>query len=170
MTVDENEHVKEVYARFGLAVYQAQVLEHGIVNALIFLDLIPSRVGEITSREQWEHDFDEFMGRHFDITLGRMIRRLNAVATLSEALEGLLRTALERRNWLAHDYFRERATQFMTEAGRDVMIRELMEARDLFAEANGLLGGVIAPLRERHGITDELLGQEFRQLLREAKG
>ena len=31
---NEDEHTKEVYARFGLAVYYAQVLEHGLVNAL----------------------------------------------------------------------------------------------------------------------------------------
>jgi hypothetical protein len=30
---DQGEHVKEVCARFGLAVYCAQVLEHGLVNA-----------------------------------------------------------------------------------------------------------------------------------------
>jgi hypothetical protein len=37
-----DEHVKTVYAHFGLAVYLAQVLEHGLVNALVFVDLLPS--------------------------------------------------------------------------------------------------------------------------------
>ncbi|WP_269077590.1 hypothetical protein [Xanthomonas cannabis] len=31
---DHGEQVKEIYARFGLAIYQAQCLEHGLVNAL----------------------------------------------------------------------------------------------------------------------------------------
>ena len=44
MTDDpESEHIKEVYARFGLALYYAQVLEHAIVNALVVVDLIPAR-------------------------------------------------------------------------------------------------------------------------------
>ena len=31
---DLSNHIKEVYARFGVAFYYAQVLEHGLVNAL----------------------------------------------------------------------------------------------------------------------------------------
>lgn len=50
---DEYDHVKEVYARFGLAVYFAQVLEHGLVNALVILDLIPARCHLARSRDQW---------------------------------------------------------------------------------------------------------------------
>lgn len=42
MLYDEDDHVKEVYARFGLAVYHAQELEHGLVNAPVVLGLIPS--------------------------------------------------------------------------------------------------------------------------------
>ena len=38
MSEEENTHIKEVYAQFGLAVYYAQVLEHGMVNALVFLN------------------------------------------------------------------------------------------------------------------------------------
>jgi hypothetical protein len=37
--VDKDEHVNEVYARFGLAMYFAQVLEHGLVNAFIWVKL-----------------------------------------------------------------------------------------------------------------------------------
>ena len=33
---DDNYHTREVYANFGLAVYHAQVLEHGVVNLLTF--------------------------------------------------------------------------------------------------------------------------------------
>lgn len=44
---DEDEHVKEVYARFGLAVYFAQVLEHGLVNALVILFLLPRKLQQI---------------------------------------------------------------------------------------------------------------------------
>tara|TARA_R110001583_G_C5419106_1_gene387649 strand:- start:39 stop:200 length:162 start_codon:yes stop_codon:yes gene_type:complete len=51
--MDEGEHVKDVYAHFGLAMYLAQVLEHGIVNALVYTDLIPRRAKDIASSEQW---------------------------------------------------------------------------------------------------------------------
>jgi hypothetical protein len=38
---DVNYHTREVYANFGLAVYQAQVLEHGIVNLLTLTKIFP---------------------------------------------------------------------------------------------------------------------------------
>lgn len=38
-----DEHVKEVYARFGLTVYLVQVLEHGLANALVSTELLPRR-------------------------------------------------------------------------------------------------------------------------------
>lgn len=48
-----SEQVKEIYANFGLAVYQAQCLEHGLVNALVLLDLIPNRRKLTKSAEEW---------------------------------------------------------------------------------------------------------------------
>ena len=54
----EDEHVKEVYARFGLAVYYAQVLEHALVNAVVVLDLIPSRRHIARSKEAWGVEVD----------------------------------------------------------------------------------------------------------------
>lgn len=56
--MDDGEHIKEVYAYFGLAIYLAQVLEHGIVNALVCADLVPRRAGQVTSNEQWASEFD----------------------------------------------------------------------------------------------------------------
>ena len=38
---DGNYHTREVYAHFGLAVYQAQVLEHGVVNLLTLAKIFP---------------------------------------------------------------------------------------------------------------------------------
>jgi hypothetical protein len=103
---DKGEHVKEVYARFGLAVYCVQVLEHGLVNAFLVLKLIPSRRHLARSREEWEAEVDAFMDRHFEATMGRMMKNLRDV-TRTE-LENPLHDALRRRNWLIHDFFRER--------------------------------------------------------------
>jgi hypothetical protein len=47
---DEGEHIKEVFAHFGLALYLAQCLEHGIVNALSQLDLFTVQAPEIRKR------------------------------------------------------------------------------------------------------------------------
>ena len=120
--MDKDEHVKEVYAHFGLSMYLAQVLEHGIVNTFIFLELIPKTKGK------WDvNRFDCYLNGEFGKTLGQLISKLRSLVTINADLEALLVSALEKRNWLAHHYFRERAAQFMSASGRDLMIQELQQ-------------------------------------------
>lgn len=97
------------------------------------------------------------MDRHFEQTLGRMLRSLQSLTSISKDLECLLCEALTKRNWLAHDYFRDRATDFMNEQGRNCMIQELQEAQSLFKEADNALEVAFRPVREKYGITDEWL-------------
>jgi hypothetical protein len=61
-----NEHVKTVYAQFGLALYLAQVLEHGLANALMCAELLPRRAGKPVPRKEWEAEFDTFMDQKFE--------------------------------------------------------------------------------------------------------
>jgi hypothetical protein len=162
------EHVKEVYARFGLAIYCAQVLEHGIVNALIVLDLIPSRRHLARSPEEWGTTVDESTSRHFESTMGRLVRDLQSSSAVPSDLEGLLRDALTKRNWLAHDFFRQRADAFMTESGRERMLREVDECRAAFVTADERLEEIVTPLRHAAGLTDEMLEQVFQEMRNEA--
>lgn len=73
----------------------------------------------------------------------------------------MLGRALEKRNWLAHHYFRERADEFVTDAGRLRMIEELEVMRQLFEDADDALDLFVKPVRERHGITDEWIEREL---------
>ena len=157
------EQIKEVYAQFGLAIYLAQVLEHGIGNALVYTSLIPSNIGNVRSATEWQEKFDQFLGTHFEKTLGRMISTLKAQVAIPNNLESLLSTALKTRNWLAHHYFRDRSDEFMNEAGRMKMIVELEEAQALFSRTDQILGATIKPLREKHGFTDERFEQFFKE-------
>jgi hypothetical protein len=158
MTTDSAEdHVKEVYAQFGLALYLAQVLEHGLANALMSAVLLPHRAGKPVPRKEWEAEFDAFMGQQFEQTLGRLIRSLGAATPVPPDLEGLLTEALRTRNFLSHHFFRERAEAFMSRRGRESMIEELKRAHVLFESADQGLTEVATPLREKYGLSDARL-------------
>jgi hypothetical protein len=166
---DPDEQIKEVYARFGLAVYFAQVLEHGLVNALVILDLIPNRRHLASSRERWGADVDAFMDRNFEATMGRLMSKLHECAQVAPDLEKLLMDALQTRNWLVHDYFRERAVEFMSGNGREQMLREIDDCRERLAAADRRLEEVTTPLREQAGITSEVLKREYQRLIVESR-
>ena len=77
--MDRNDIVRDTYAHYGLAMYQAQVLEHGIVNAMVYARL-PDR-HRITRGE-----IDAFMGRQFERTLGALLRELKKYVIACPAL------------------------------------------------------------------------------------
>ncbi len=92
-----NEHVKTVYAHYGLALYLAGCLEHGLANALVYLNLIPQKARTIRTKEGWAAEFDSFMDRNFEQTLGRLIRKLRDVTVVSPEFEDKLTQALKQR-------------------------------------------------------------------------
>ena len=154
---DKDEHVKNVYAHFGLAMYFAQVLEHGLANTMVCAELLPRRAGKPVPKKAWEAEFDAFMNEQYQQTLGRLIRALKNATSIPPDLEDLLIAALEKRNYLAHQYFRERAETFMSWKGREKMIEELQGAQKLFDNAEARLTAIERQLREKYGLTDERL-------------
>ncbi len=163
--INETEHIKEVYARFGLAVYNAQVLEHGLVNALVILDLIPSRRRTARSQKEWESIIEAFLSHQFESTMGQLMRSLRDMASVPSDLEYIFQEALKRRNWLVHDFFRERSGEFMNSTGRNQMLREIEECRACFEAADNRLNELIVPIRIKAGISDELLEHEYQRFL-----
>ena len=161
--MDESDQIRDTYAHFGLALYMAQVLEHGLVNAM----LVASIAG---GKRLPPSEIDAFMDKKFELTLGRLIRDLRDHITVEDSLAELLADALRKRNWLAHGYFRERAEVIMSEAGRSSMIAELQAARDCFKVADDRLDDVVRPLRDRLGWTEEKIEAEMRRVLDDARG
>ena len=144
--------VRETYAHFGAAVFLAQTLETEIVNAMVIARL-PEK--DHISRQE----IDAFMNR--PITLGQLLKELKKYAWVHDELEQTLQEALEKRNWLVHAYFKERSKDFMSSAGCNLMISELEGAERLFGDATRKLNMSVKPIRERFGITDEVLEREF---------
>ena len=168
MTYDEGEHVKEVFAYFGRAYYEAGVLETGLAIALMQIDFL-SRVRDqyLTDREksfdraQYEAEFDSFMENQHAQTLGNLIKRVSALPELSDGLKERLKDAKKRRDFLGHHYFRERAVDFSNRTGRDRMIAELHNDGDMFEAIDRDLYAELAPIRARLGMS----GAKFQKYL-----
>ena len=113
--MNRDDLVRDTYAHFGLAIFKAQVLEHGVVNAMV--------VARMPDRNRFDRrDIDAFMDRQFEHTLGQLLYELKKYTSVPDDVSQILAGALSTRNWLAHDYFRERATDFVTDAGCHRMI------------------------------------------------
>jgi hypothetical protein len=73
---------------------------------------------------------------------------MQQVAQIPDAVANTLRTSKQRRDFLAHRYFRERAVDFTTPHGRDAMLAELERDQQLFEEADKVLTAFVEPLQK----------------------
>lgn len=185
-----SEECKDVYAHFGLAMYLAQCVEQSIIQLLIFFDFFDKNAQYWESEEKWADDFERYESAVSKKTMGRLIGAIKSLDNfnhiLDENLEGLLGEALDKRNWLAHAYFSERATHFIHSSGRAEMVVELEEARDLFKRVEDKLNPITYSLSEKYGLDEgmiqelvdkmkklgksEISDEEFRYLLQDVRG
>jgi hypothetical protein len=87
--------VRDVYAHFGLALYNAQVPEHGLANAMMYASKAAGRLPSVAY-------LDAFLEEKFERTLGGLIKDLRGHIQVDASLEAALSLALKKRNWLAH--------------------------------------------------------------------
>lgn len=166
--IDADEvQIREVYSRFGLAMFTAQVLEHGLVNALLVLRLLPT-MADFANQMSWDAAFDRFYDRELAKTFGNMIRALEETEAISVGLSRRLRAAKERRDFLAHRFFREHDIDFMSGSGRTLMIAECEGLIELFQSLDREVEAVVAPQRLRFGITPDWIAKHVAQMEAEA--
>lgn len=150
---DDEVQIREVYSRYGLAMYQAQVLEHGMVNAVIVARMLRTMRRHL-KRTTWEAAFDGAYEAELAKTFGNMLRALEPLGLPAEFM-ARLRVAKVERDRLAHRFFREHDLNFLGPIGRTRMIAECEDAVELFTGIDRELEAMMAPQRERHGITAE---------------
>jgi hypothetical protein len=155
--MNKSEHCKEVYAYFGLAIYNAQCVESSIIQMLIFCDLYEKEAKKNQSQTKWETKFDEFDQQLSAKTMGRLIGHLKSLNVINSDTEGLLAIALKKRNFLAHQYFPERARDFVNHLGREKMITELSEMVDFFDKIQNILNPLTMKIAEKYGLTEQIV-------------
>lgn len=153
--------IKEVYALYGLAMYQAQCVERAL--AILLATEYGPKPKTIT-QSQWSDLLDELYGK----TLGVLVNKIRQSVTIPDDFEKTLQEALEKRNWLAHRYFWDRAGYFMTSSGREKMIKELTEISSFFDQFDNQLHSIALKWTEKYGISQDTIDDEFEKIVTQA--
>ena len=159
----DGKQIKEVYAVYGLAMYQAQCLERQIAISLASVfgpqNITPGQ-------------YDLLLADNFDKTMGQLLHELfkksGADDRVSRLKAGLMQ-AKDSRNLLAHRYFWERASQFLSPTGRDAMLNELEGFIELFEGVDADLTEATLEWATRHGIMESDVQKIFDELLARAR-
>ena len=94
----EEDNTREMYARYGLAMYLAQTVEANLKSALSMAELGDSRF-------QTLEDFDTYAATNFKTVLGRLIEKFKPFLSTDQQFADDLQLALLTRNQLAHHFF-----------------------------------------------------------------
>lgn len=156
---DESWQTREVYAKYGLAMYFAQCLETGLVNLLVALKLKDRDKITIS-------DIDSLIGINYEKTLGKLIYSLKEAMEISEDIETNLKELLDIRNYLAHRYFRVKAIDFMKKDGRRHMLSELECFISKLEGGDKKIESITAVIAEQYGITDVTICNSVEDLLK----
>ena len=163
----ESDQVKEVYAYYGRAMFEAQCLEQSIFQHLLIFDHFPKATKAYKDKQQWANAFNEYESREMKQTMGKLIRRLCEAGQPTKEIEAALEEALKVRNWLAHGYFSARAIQFTVSRGRQEMLIELEPIYEIFKNCAELIDAVTMPVMRKMGLTEEMLREIEMQLVNE---
>ncbi|WP_071287728.1 hypothetical protein [Mycolicibacterium llatzerense] len=154
---DDGSRQKEVYARFGLTAFKAQVFDHALVNLLTVAGSIDGGM----SSEQ----VDECFERLFRKTAGGLVTEVSNQSWLDPEDLQICRTAVSERNRLIHRFFRDHAENFMTSRGQQVMLDDLGAIADLIQRADDACQRVMMRIGQPHGFTEERVEREMREML-----
>ena len=153
-----SEQIREVFARFGLALYQAQCLEKQIVMLL-------SGPYSPTPEKLTKGRIDDLMETGLDQTFGALVKELKRRTKLPIDIDDKLERSVKKRNWLSHHYWWDRASEFNTFAGRAKMIAELIDLAELFDELDGYFVKIEEEWLIGRGLTKEAFDAFLIELL-----
>ena len=123
--MDCPDDLKELYFKFGLTAEMAQVMEVEAGNfALTFITawFDPSKITD-ELREIFRALIDDVNTR----TFGNLVRHIRSATQLDDKIIEIVESALEKRNYLIHKFFRSHNFAIHSEEGRKKMRDELDE-------------------------------------------
>jgi hypothetical protein len=165
-----DDDLTEVFAYFGRAAYMANVLEMALAQTILQIEFMTKvkeefirSKGKNFDKQKYEGDFDTFFEKQLGKTMGQLKNRVEELPGVSDELKARIKAAVDRRNFLIHDYWREAGYTFATEEGRAEMIAELAADIDTFEQLAADLREATKPTRQKLGIKDEVLDERVEQ-------
>ncbi|MDY6993905.1 MAG: hypothetical protein SVR94_15060 [Pseudomonadota bacterium] len=166
MSESPENDLDDVYARFGRAAEMAQVMELEAGNLALAYALIAFDIENLTNdQKRFLKSLSEDVDRR---TFGNLVNLLKKSMDIDQTIEGVIDSALEKRNYLAHRFFRTHNFAIHSAEGRATMANELSELYDAFSFAHTMLHGMTHTLNEIFG-NPNISEEQAKKFMEEAK-
>ena len=135
-----------VYACFGSAAQHSQHYEAALEEFLIAYNKISKKSLNLQDLETIETKLRKK-------TIGALLQELRKYVTINDdMIEQSLHNALQKRNFLIHDFFLQREEQFRAEEGRIEMLKELVGMGIELQRATDVINGMRVALLDALGL------------------
>ena len=145
--------IRELFAYYGRAVYQAQAIEKGILSLVLFKKLDNS----ITKTR-----YDELLYEKSKLTFGQLKRELILLKLFNTEELNEIHAFHKKRDYLIHNYWWDRAVEFSIGNSHETLFSELQSYTDFFDKLNYKVDKISFRFFQKHNlnfdhIKDELL-------------
>jgi len=140
--MDDELEMKDVYAQFGQTFSFGVNVEGVLSNLILTADFIKRMREEAKANGGPKYDaytmgrmLDDFLAEQHEKTMGQLIKAKGGVKdfiTLKSALGKRVDDALRRRNYLAHDFWRERGQEAISVKRRAAVFEDLLADQQFF--------------------------------------
>jgi hypothetical protein len=151
---------REMYARFGVAIYLGQALELQLVNHLTAM-----RLGAGLDLD----GIDDLMRRWFSQTMGAHVKEVAQELGVDSKTATLLQEALALRNWLVHHYFRAEVHRLGTVEGMRSISDDLRGYAEQLQRADAALTAETRQLMATYALTQEVVAAASDSFLADVK-
>lgn len=139
------EIIKELYASFGLAYYHSECFNRQLC---IMYSICTFRNRSDVIRPRLE----EKLVYAFSLTMGNIFEEIKSF--IPEELHANIKEAIEKRNFLAHYFWYERAHMMFTTKNVTQLINELNDYSELFNNIDEILVHIFEPYLTKFGMTE----------------
>ena len=144
--------VREIFAYYGRAMYIVQTVEKGLMNLIV------------TSNHQFgitKTRYDEILYEKSLLTFGQLKREINETNVFSEEELTMINEFHEKRDFLAHSFFWDRAVEFYDETQQHKLLVELDKMTDFFERINQFVEAKVQPFIDQNDIDLEAIQHEM---------
>lgn len=155
-----------LYAKFGRVAEMAQVMELEAGNLALAYASMAFDIENLTNdQKRILKSLSEDVDRR---TFGNLISLLKKSMNIDQAIEGAIDSALEKRNYLIHRFFRTHNFAIHSAEGRAAMADELSDLYEAFSSAHTILYGMTHTLNELLG-NPNISEEQTKKFMEEAR-
>jgi hypothetical protein len=136
----------EVFTAFGICAHHVQGFESDLLTLVLVVAQITGEAVTTAELKDMENERR---------TMGQLLKRFSTVSNPRIHLPQGWDVALDRRNYLFHRFFYEKAFSLYTKAGCELLVKELEEMTTMFEKAGWSARALVDQLVENLGISPE---------------